>query len=239
MNQHSRTGLLLAPLLAVSIAAGCRSMPDAEAEAGPASAYTPAAEGALYHFGYALGDTVASLELDGSEIDEVVEGLRDRARGRDPRYGTLADHQAEIGAFFDQRSREVGEIRFAAERPYLEEAASAPGVHTTESGAVVRVLEAGTGAPPESGQRLRMHYDGELIDGTPVRSTRSGPPYELVFDRANRCWREALQGWGAAGASLVVTCPPDLLFGIKGKSGWAPPGAVVVWQIDVLEVEGP
>lgn len=240
MFHRFRSAAWLASLLALLAAPGCLSTPHEDAASTRSEqGYTPAAEGALYHFGYALGDSVALQQLDERELDELVEGLRDRARGRASRYGSEEEHQADVAGFLAQRRREIGERRFETERPFLEAAAREPGAHTTEGGAVVLVLEPGEGAAPEPGQIVRMHYDGALIDGTPVRSTRSEKPYELFVDRANLCWREALLGYGAPGASLRVTCPPDILFGMKGKLGWAPAGAVVVWNLDLLEVVDP
>jgi len=240
MPDRFRSAARLAALLATLALPGCLSTPDDASRAAVSDhGFTPAAEGALYHFGYALGESVAVQQLDERELDELVEGLRDRAQNREPRYGSAAEHQADIASFLALRRREVGEKRFETERPFLETAAREPGAHTTEGGAVVLVLEPGAGATPEPGEVLRMHFDGALIDGTPVRSTRDEKPFVLVLDRANPCWREALLGHGAPGARLRVTCPPEMLFGMKGKLGWTPAGAVSVWNLDLLESDEP
>ena len=225
------TGLMAC---AASALAGCAPLALGSGDPGPApqaEGFTPAAEGALYGFGYALGDPVAQQELDDAEIERVIRGLRDRARGRESRYDNPDELKPLIGEFLAVRGGEIAERNRAVEQPFLQAEARAEGSVVTESGAIVRVLTPGQGEPPGPEQTVILHYDAALSDGTAVRSTRKGSPFTLRMERSNRCWREAL-ALAAPGAQLRAVCPS----GLSGRFGGVPPGATVVWNLEVLEI---
>jgi peptidylprolyl isomerase len=115
--------------------------------------------------------------------------------------------------------------------------ASEEDVITTASGLEYVILEEGNGAIPENGQIVSVHYTGWLLDGSKFDSSvdRDTPfQFPLGQGRVIGGWDEgiALLNEGSK-ARLII--PSDLGYGEFG-SGSIPPGASLVFEVELLEI---
>jgi len=100
------------------------------------------------------------------------------------------------------------------------------------------VLQSGDGAQPEAGQRVRVHYEGRLTDGTVFDSSyKRGEPAVFPSDRVIVGWQQALAAM-QAGDVWEVAIPADLAYGSRGAGSAVPPNAALVFTIELLEVVG-
>ena len=119
---------------------------------------------------------------------------------------------------------------------FLESAAKEEGAVKTSSGLIFKTLTAGTGASPKATETVKVHYRGTFIDGTEFDSSyKRGEPTVFPVDRVIKCWTEGLQRM-KTGEKAQLVCPPGIAYGDRGMGGIVPPGAVLVFQVELLEI---
>jgi peptidylprolyl isomerase len=129
----------------------------------------------------------------------------------------------------------------AAPEPVATAAPAAdPGAVTTPEGLVYTDLVLGTGAQPAAGQVVSVHYVGTFTDGKKFDSSRDrGNPFSFPLGM-----KKVIQGWDLGIASMKVggkrklVIPPELAYGSRGYPGAIPPNATLVFEVELLGVEG-
>lgn len=109
---------------------------------------------------------------------------------------------------------------------------------TTESGLQYVETQAGTGAAPQAGEIVSVHYRGTLEDGTEFDSSyERGEPVAFALGRGL-----VIPGWeeGIAlmkeGGKATLTIPPELAYGEQGAGGVIPPNATLIFEVELLEI---
>jgi FKBP-type peptidyl-prolyl cis-trans isomerase len=109
---------------------------------------------------------------------------------------------------------------------------------TTESGLNITELVVGTGAEAATGNLVKVHYTGTLEDGTTFDSSHDrGEPFEFPIGQGKviRGWDEGVVGMKVGGKRKLVI-PAALGYGDKGSPPIIPPGATLVFEIELLDV---
>ena len=107
-------------------------------------------------------------------------------------------------------------------------------------------LVAGSGAEATAGSRVTVHYTGWLHDpaapeakGGKFDSSRdSGQPFSFVLGARQVIagWDQGVQGMKVGGQRRLVI-PPSLAYGDRGAGGVIPPGAALVFDVELLAVQ--
>jgi peptidylprolyl isomerase len=112
-------------------------------------------------------------------------------------------------------------------------------LQTTASGLQYTVDQPGTGAQPQPGQTVSVHYTGWLTDGTKFDSSRDrGQPLEFPIGQGR-----VIQGWdegvGAmkVGEKRTLVIPPSLGYGARGAGGVIPPNATLVFKVELVGIK--
>ena len=118
----------------------------------------------------------------------------------------------------------------------LVQAAAEEGAVRTESGLVFRLLRQGEGPRPVLGNRVQVHYEGRLMDGSVFDSSYDrGMPSSFGLSEVIPGWTEGLQMLNGGGKAKL-TIPPDLAYGKRGKKGKIPSCATLVFEVELLGI---
>jgi FKBP-type peptidyl-prolyl cis-trans isomerase len=112
------------------------------------------------------------------------------------------------------------------------------GMQQTDTGLYYEVLSEGSGVVVAPGQTAVVHYTGWLPDGTKFDSSRDrgGPlSFPVGAGRVIAGWDEGVAGM-AVGEERKLVIPPDLGYGARGSGGVIPPNAVLVFDVELLEI---
>jgi FKBP-type peptidyl-prolyl cis-trans isomerase FkpA len=106
----------------------------------------------------------------------------------------------------------------------------------TASGMYYQDTQVGTGARPQPGDSIRVHYTGWLPDGTRFDTSRGGAPIEYRHGRGRVIpgWEEALATMNVGGMRKVVL-PPSLGYGAY-RVGPIPPNSTLVFEIELVRI---
>ena len=97
----------------------------------------------------------------------------------------------------------------------------------------------GQGAEAEPGRTVRVHYTGWLPNGKKFDSSRDrGEPFAFTLGAGQVIsgWDEGVKGMKVGGRRKLVL-PPQLAYGDGGAPPDIPPGATLVFDVEVLGVQ--
>jgi FKBP-type peptidyl-prolyl cis-trans isomerase len=104
----------------------------------------------------------------------------------------------------------------------------------------------GAGAEAIKGASVVVHYTGWLY--APAAPDRKGPKFDSSRDRNEpfvfplgagrviRGWDEGVAGMKVGGQRTLII-PPDMGYGSRGAGGVIPPGATLVFDVELLDVK--
>jgi FKBP-type peptidyl-prolyl cis-trans isomerase FkpA/FKBP-type peptidyl-prolyl cis-trans isomerase FklB len=146
----------------------------------------------------------------------------------------------KISELQQARASAIAEAEKKVGAAFLTKAATEPGAKKTESGAILITIKEGTGATPKIADIVKVHYLGTLVDGTVFDGSakQGGNPATLRVSEMSKCWVEGIQQIKVGGKSKLV-CPSNLAYRDKGLPPLIKPGATLVFEIELLEVEVP
>jgi FKBP-type peptidyl-prolyl cis-trans isomerase FkpA/FKBP-type peptidyl-prolyl cis-trans isomerase FklB len=193
------------------------------------------AQKTLYALGLAMSGSLAPFKLTEAELEMVEAGLADGALNR--------KRQVEVEAYMP-KIQELQRTRLAlaadaekkASKAYLDKAAKEKGVTRTPSGLLYSTIKPGAGASPKATDTVTVHYHGTLTSGAVFDSSvQRGQPASFPLNQVIPCWTEGLQRMKIGEKGRLV-CPSDLAYGDRGRPPQIPPGATLIFEVELLDI---
>jgi len=117
-------------------------------------------------------------------------------------------------------------------------AAKEAGAVVTPSGLVFRSLKDGTGASPAASDKVKVHYRGTFPDGKEFDSSyKRNEAIEFPLNGVIPCWTEGVQRM-KVGGKAKLTCPSAIAYGSRGAGGVIPPNATLLFEVELLAING-
>ncbi|ADH85329.1 FKBP-type peptidyl-prolyl cis-trans isomerase [Desulfurivibrio alkaliphilus] len=194
-----------------------------------------------YSIGLNIGEDFVAQELD-IDPDLLALGIKHALAGHEPLLSEQQMHEAITAFQEDMLGRQ--EAKFSAQqeenlrlgRQFLAENADREDVMVTDSGLQYRVFVEGEGASPGVDDVVSVHYEGRLVDGTVFDSSlERGEPAVFPVAGVIPGWTEALQLM-QEGDKWEIALPADLAYGEQGVPPVIGPNAVLVFEVELLEV---
>jgi FKBP-type peptidyl-prolyl cis-trans isomerase FklB len=100
------------------------------------------------------------------------------------------------------------------------------------------VLKQGNGAVAKANDKVKVKYEGRLIDGTVFDSTdkHGGDPITFSPNQVIKGWTEALCLM-PVGSKWQLYIPQELAYGPRGAGNDIPPYSTLIFDVEVIDIE--
>lgn len=122
-------------------------------------------------------------------------------------------------------------------RAFLAENGKKPGVISLPSGLQYKVLKQGDGIVPQKTDKVKVHYEGRLIDGTvfDASSKHGTEPATFRPDQVIKGWTEALTMM-PVGSKWQLYIPQELGYGERA-AGQIPPYSTLIFDVELVGID--
>ncbi|MBP7168278.1 MAG: FKBP-type peptidyl-prolyl cis-trans isomerase [Bacteroidia bacterium] len=189
-----------------------------------------------YGLGVAIGNNLKNSGFDSLKVELMSQALSDVFAGK----ATMKQEEADkiIQGYMMEKEKMKGEDNLKKGQAFLEANKSKDGVKTTASGLQYIVMKEGAGAKPTLNDKVTTHYHGTLIDGTVFDSSvERGQPASFPVSGVIPGWTEALQMM-TVGSKYKLFVPANLGYGERGAGGKIGPNSVLVFEVELISIEG-
>ena len=194
-------------------------------------------ENLSYALGLIIGNNLKGMNIEGLLTTEFTRAVEQVLNGEKTEM-TEVQAQGLVQEFLREQQEVAGKAAREAGENFLAENAKREGVKVTETGLQYEVLTPALGIKPTPTDTVTCHYEGRLIDGTVFDSSyRRGEPASFPLQGVIRGWTEGLQLM-SIGSKFRFFIPFDLAYGAQGAGGSIPPYAALIFDVELLGIEG-
>ena len=189
-----------------------------------------------YAIGLSMGQNLMGSGVTSLDYADLAAGIKDVLEKNQPQI-SYQEAQQVLGKFFSELEQKIAGEAKAAGEAFLAENAKREGVKVTESGLQYEVLEATIGQKPKATDKVRVHYEGTLIDGTVFDSSyKRGESITFGLNQVIKGWTEGLQLM-SIGSKYKLYLPYQLAYGERGAGANIPPYAALIFTVELLGIE--
>ncbi len=194
---------------------------------------------------YSIGASIGTnFKSEGTEVDVglLLEGLKSSLAGEKLRVSdkdmrqVMNDYQTQLRQkMAAKRQQAIGDNKKKGDA-YLAEYKTQPGVMTSPSGVLYKIIKEGTGKKPMESDMVEVNYRGALINGTEFDATEPGKPANLKVSALIPGWKQALSMM-PVGSKWHIVIPAVLGYGERGVGNDIGPNEVLVFDLELLGIK--
>ena len=236
MKKLNKLGLSIALLMSTSVMAATAQNVGMKDDAVKRESYAVGLE-----LGKNIAKNITLLETYGIpyDVDMLIEGIRANIK-KVPQLSEAELKQAldSINNKMKVASQEKKAKNKVINNSYLKENIKKEGYKETASGLQYKVIRKGNGAKPSASSKVKVNYSGALTNGNVFDSSyKRGQPSEFAVNQVISGWTEGLQLM-SVGSKFEFVIPSELGYGERGtRSGSIPPNAVLIFEVELLEIK--
>lgn len=187
-----------------------------------------------YKFGIMLG-LEFKKQFPNLNIDMFAKSFNRSFNGDSVKF-TQEQAQESINEYMRSEYEKKIAKKESESKKFFEENALKEGVITLPSGLQYKVLKSGEGEKPTETDQVKVHYKGNLLDGTEFdNSEKRGEAVTLGVNRVIPGWTEALQLMHP-GDRWMLYVPAKLGYGERG-AGPIGPNEPLIFEVELLSIE--
>lgn len=193
---------------------------------------------ASYSIGQKIGQGMKQQGVD-INVDVLTLSIKDALAGN----SKLTPEQIEESMVWLQKEMKEKMEKAAKDnekkgKEFLEKNKKNKGVKVLASGLQYKVIKNGSGASPSKTDKVEVHYEGSLLDGTIFDSSyKRNKPATFGVGQVIKGWTEALQLM-KPGAVWELYIPSELAYGSRGTAG-IPGNSVLKFKVELKKVVKP
>ena len=188
-----------------------------------------------YALGLSMGNNFKSSGIQSLNIDDFANGVKAIYENIKPEM-SYDEAKQIINEFFTRMQQEITEKNREIGEKFLVENKKRAGVITLPSGLQYEVITEGKGAKPKATDRVKCHYEGQLINGQVFDSSvKRGEPAVFGVNQVIPGWVEALQLM-PVGSKWKLYIPSDLAYGEKGAGEAIAPNSTLIFEVELLDI---
>ena len=188
-----------------------------------------------YALGLSMGNNFKSSGIQSLDIDDFANGVKAIYENIKPEM-SYDEAKQIINEFFTSMQQEMTEKNREIGEKFLVENKKRAGVITLPSGLQYEVITEGKGAKPKATDRVKCHYEGQLINGQVFDSSvKRGEPAVFGVNQVIPGWVEALQLM-PVGSKWKLYIPSDLAYGEKGAGEAIAPNSTLIFEVELLDI---
>ena len=184
---------------------------------------------------FAVGPSLVPLK---SEIDlgTLMQAVRTSPANGKPLLSEQ-EAMATMQAYMTKKQGMAGQKNREEGAAFLSKNKTQPGVITTPSGLQYTVLRPGNGARPTPTSKVRVNYEGKLLDGTVFDSSyQRGQPAEFGLNQVIAGWTEGV-ALMPVGSKYRFWIPSNLAYGASGTQGGPiGPDATLTFDVELMGI---
>ena len=182
--------------------------------------------------------TVFGSVLEGMDIVNSIEQGDEIMDVKISRVGDEANSFNALKSFNDFNESAVQREKEIKENNLKNLNKISKGFEVTSSGLRYKITDKGNGNSAVVGKNVKVHYKGQLIDGTVFDSSfkRNEPiEFTLGIGQVIKGWDEGL-ALLSEGDKARFIIPSDLAYGEAGAGGVIPPNANLIFDVELVSV---
>jgi FKBP-type peptidyl-prolyl cis-trans isomerase FklB len=190
-----------------------------------------------YSLGVNIANNIKSQGVDSLNAEAMAKAIKD-VYGDGETMISTEECTTIINNYFQALQAKKTESSNAEGSAFLAENGKRPEVTTTASGLQYEILTEGNDVKPVDADKVTVHYTGTLLDGTVFDSSvERGEPASFPLNGVIKGWTEGLQYMGI-GAKYKFYIPSDLAYGPRGAGGQIGPNATLIFEVELISIEG-
>ncbi|HKL02617.1 MAG TPA: FKBP-type peptidyl-prolyl cis-trans isomerase [Cryomorphaceae bacterium] len=189
-----------------------------------------------YVLGTSLGKNVRQANIEGIDLDLVMDGLKDGLESDSAFKIPFEEGNMLVQNYAKRQQQKVAAEAVEEAKAYMAKKKSEGDLKSTESGILYEVEVKGDGPTPSKEDKVKVHYEGRTTDGEVFDSSyERGSPAEFPLNRVIPGWTEILQLM-PVGSTWIVTIPPSLAYGERGSPPNIGPNEVLIFKIELIDI---
>lgn len=184
---------------------------------------------------FAMGVAQQNVEID---VPAFIQAIEDVLNQNEPKISM--EEMKNIIAQYKETITKQQSVAIAANQKagdaFLAENRKKEGVIESPTGLQYKVITEGTGAKPDAGSNVTVHYKGTLVDGTVFDSSYDrGQPATLSLTQVIKGWQEAVPMM-KTGSKWQIYVPSKLAYGDRAASDVIGPASTLVFDIELISI---